>query len=83
MSRPLVTPGKDRVPIVQEAGWAPRPVSCLTKETLITIAELASIFTLMYILMHRLQKCVHLTLKLKPSFLIPLISSLKIIDAFV
>ena len=24
--RPLFTPGKDRVPIVQEAGWAPRPV---------------------------------------------------------
>ena len=24
--RPLSTPGKDPVPIVQEAGWAPRPV---------------------------------------------------------
>jgi hypothetical protein len=24
--RPLFTPGKDPVPIVQEAGWAPRPV---------------------------------------------------------
>jgi hypothetical protein len=24
--RPLLTPGKDPVPIVQEAGWAPRPV---------------------------------------------------------
>ena len=24
--RPLVTPGKDPVPIVQEAGWAPGPV---------------------------------------------------------
>ena len=24
--RPLFTPGKDLVPIVQEAGWAPRPV---------------------------------------------------------
>jgi hypothetical protein len=26
MPRPLFTPGKDPVPIVQEAGWAPRPV---------------------------------------------------------
>ena len=25
-SRPLFTPGKDPVPIVQEAGWAPGPV---------------------------------------------------------
>ena len=25
MPRPLFTPGKDRVPIVQEAGWAPEP----------------------------------------------------------
>jgi hypothetical protein len=25
-SRPLVSPGKDPVPIVQEAGWAPGPV---------------------------------------------------------
>ena len=24
--RPLFTPGKDQVPIVQEAGWAPGPV---------------------------------------------------------
>jgi hypothetical protein len=24
--RPLSTPGKDPVPIVQEAGWAPKPV---------------------------------------------------------
>jgi len=24
--RPTFTPGKDPVPIVQEAGWAPRPV---------------------------------------------------------
>jgi len=24
--RPLFTPGKDEVPIVQEAGWAPGPV---------------------------------------------------------
>ena len=24
--RPLLTPGKDPVPIVQEAGWAPGPV---------------------------------------------------------
>jgi len=24
--RPLFTPGKDAVPIVQEAGWAPGPV---------------------------------------------------------
>ena len=24
--RPLVTPGKELVPIVQEAGWAPGPV---------------------------------------------------------
>ena len=24
--RPLFTPGKDPVPIVQEAGWAPEPV---------------------------------------------------------
>jgi len=24
--RPLFTPGKDPVPIVQEAGWTPRPV---------------------------------------------------------
>ena len=24
--RPLFTPGKDPVPIVQEAGWAPGPV---------------------------------------------------------
>ena len=24
--RPLFTPGKDPVPIVQEAGWVPRPV---------------------------------------------------------
>jgi hypothetical protein len=45
--------------------------------------EFASMFTLMYILLHRLQKCIHLTLKLKPSFLLPLISSPKIIDAFV
>jgi len=27
MPRPLFTPGKDPVPIVQEAGWAPGPVS--------------------------------------------------------
>jgi hypothetical protein len=26
MLRPLFTPGKDQLPIVQEAGWAPRPV---------------------------------------------------------
>jgi len=26
MSRPLFTPGKETVPIVQEAGWAPGPV---------------------------------------------------------
>ena len=26
MLRPLSTPGKDPVPIVQEAGWAPGPV---------------------------------------------------------
>ena len=26
MSRPLFTPGKEPVPIVQEAGWAPGPV---------------------------------------------------------
>jgi len=26
MPRPLFTPGKDLVPIVQEAGWAPGPV---------------------------------------------------------
>jgi len=26
MPRPLFTPGKDSVPIVQEAGWAPGPV---------------------------------------------------------
>ena len=26
MPRPLITPGKDLVPIVQEAGWAPGPV---------------------------------------------------------
>jgi len=26
MSRPLFTPRKDPVPIVQEAGWAPGPV---------------------------------------------------------
>jgi hypothetical protein len=26
MSRPLFTPAKDPVPIVQEAGWAPGPV---------------------------------------------------------
>jgi hypothetical protein len=26
MSRPLSTPGKDPVPIVQEVGWAPGPV---------------------------------------------------------
>ena len=26
MPRPLFTPGKDPVPVVQEAGWAPRPV---------------------------------------------------------
>ena len=26
MSWPLFTPGKDPVPIVQEAGWAPGPV---------------------------------------------------------
>ena len=26
MPRPLFTPGKDTVPIVQEAGWAPGPV---------------------------------------------------------
>ena len=26
MTRPLFTPGKDPVPIVQEAGWAPGPV---------------------------------------------------------
>ena len=26
MSRPLFTTGKDPVPIVQEAGWAPGPV---------------------------------------------------------
>jgi hypothetical protein len=26
MPRPLTTPGKDPVPIVQEAGWAPGPV---------------------------------------------------------
>ena len=26
MPRPLFTPGKDPVPIVQEAGWAPGPV---------------------------------------------------------
>jgi hypothetical protein len=26
MLRPLFTPGKDQVPIVQEAGWAPGPV---------------------------------------------------------
>jgi hypothetical protein len=26
MSRPLFTPGKDPVPIVQEAGWVPGPV---------------------------------------------------------
>jgi hypothetical protein len=26
MPRPLSTPGKDPVPIVQEAGWAPGPV---------------------------------------------------------
>jgi len=26
MPRPLFNPGKDRVPIIQEAGWAPRPV---------------------------------------------------------
>jgi hypothetical protein len=25
-SRPLFTPGKDTVPIVQETGWAPGPV---------------------------------------------------------
>ena len=25
MPRPLFTPGKDSVPIVQEAGWAPGP----------------------------------------------------------
>jgi len=26
MPRPLFTPGKDPVPIVQDAGWAPGPV---------------------------------------------------------
>ena len=26
MPRPLFTPGKDPVPIVQEAGWTPGPV---------------------------------------------------------
>jgi len=26
MPRPLFTPGKDQVPIVQEAGWTPGPV---------------------------------------------------------
>jgi hypothetical protein len=26
MARPLSTPGKDPVPLVQEAGWAPGPV---------------------------------------------------------
>jgi hypothetical protein len=26
MPRPLSSPGKDPVPIVQEAGWAPMPV---------------------------------------------------------
>ena len=26
MPRPLITPGKNPVPIVQEAGWAPGPV---------------------------------------------------------
>jgi hypothetical protein len=26
MPRPLFTPGKDPIPIVQEAGWAPGPV---------------------------------------------------------
>jgi len=26
MPRPLFTPGKDLVPIIQEAGWAPGPV---------------------------------------------------------
>jgi len=26
MPRPLFTPGKDPVPILQEAGWAPGPV---------------------------------------------------------
>jgi hypothetical protein len=26
MPQPLFTPGKDPVPIVQEAGWAPGPV---------------------------------------------------------
>jgi hypothetical protein len=26
MPRPLSTPGKDPVPTVQEAGWAPEPV---------------------------------------------------------
>ena len=26
MPRPLFTPGKEPVPIVQEAGWAPGPV---------------------------------------------------------
>ena len=26
MPRPLFTPGKDPVPIVEEAGWAPGPV---------------------------------------------------------
>ena len=29
--RPLFTPGKDPVPIVQEAGWAPRPVWTVAK----------------------------------------------------
>jgi hypothetical protein len=26
MPQPLSTPGKDPVPIVQEAGWAPEPI---------------------------------------------------------
>jgi len=26
MPQPLFTPGKDQVPIIQEAGWAPEPI---------------------------------------------------------
>ena len=31
MPRPLSTPGKDPVPIVQETGWAPGPIWTQTK----------------------------------------------------
>jgi hypothetical protein len=69
MPRPLSTPGKDPVPLVQEAGWAPGPV-WTGAENLAPHRDLFFIFHFLFFLAKAFQKNIVISVNMADFFMI-------------